>query len=156
MTDTSQVTARLAVESDIPAVMQLEQRTDNAAHWTEAQYQQIFQGGPRRVMLLVEEANRLRGFLVASSIGNDWEIENVVVDDSARRRGFGRILLQQLIAQAHAQHAESIHLEVRESNDSARALYKKCAFVETGRRKSYFRNPSEDAILYRLSLPQNA
>jgi ribosomal-protein-alanine N-acetyltransferase len=156
MTGTPQVTTRLAVEADIPAVMQLEQRTANAAHWTEPQYKQIFQAEPRRIMLLVEELNWLRGFLVASSMGTDWEIENVVVDGSARRRGFGKLLLQHVIGEATAQHAESIYLEVRESNGSARALYEKCAFVQTGRRKDYFRNPTEDAILYRLSFVQNA
>jgi len=107
-------------------------------------------------MLLVEEANRLRGFVVASFIGTEWEVENVVVDGSARRRGFGKMLLQSLIDQANVQQAESIHLEVRESNGSARALYEKCGFVESGRRKSYFRNPNEEAILYRLSLAENA
>ena len=156
MTDTSPVTTRLALESDIPAVRQLEQRTESAAHWTEAQYKQIFRGEPRRIMLLAEEAGRLRGFLVASSIATDWELENVVVDDSVRRRGFGSALLRHLISAAKAEQAESIDLEVRESNGSARALYAKCAFAEVGRRKSYFRNPPEDAILYRLSLAQNA
>ena len=105
MTDTFQMTTRMAVESDVSAVMQLEQRTANAAHWTEAQYKQIFQAEPRRIMLLVEEANRLRGFVVASFIGTEWEVENVVVDGSARRRGFGKMLLQSLIDQANIKRA---------------------------------------------------
>ena len=156
MSDRSQVTTRMAAKGDIAAVMELEQRTANAAHWGKAQYKQVFEVGPRRIMLLAEEADRLRGFLVAGTLGAEWEIENVAVDEAVRQRGIGRMLLQDLIARARAQQVVDIFLEVRESNGSARALYEKCAFVETGRRKAYFRNSPEDAILYRLSLAQNA
>jgi ribosomal-protein-alanine N-acetyltransferase len=150
MADTSPMTTRLAVESDMAAVMELEQRTANAAHWGEAQYKQIFQAEPRRVMLLVEDANLLRGFVVASAVAAEWEIENVAVDEAFRRQGLGRVLMESLIAKARAEQAESIFLEVRESNGSARSLYEKAGFMQSGRRTAYFRNPTEDAVLYRL------
>jgi ribosomal-protein-alanine N-acetyltransferase len=43
-----------------------------------------------------------------------------------------------------------VYLEVRESNRAARSLYVKCAFIESGHRKSYYSEPEEDAVLYRL------
>jgi len=49
-----------------------------------------------------------------------------------------------------------VYLEVRESNHAARALYEKWAFQEAGRRKSYYRDPDEDALLLRFSFPQQA
>jgi [ribosomal protein S18]-alanine N-acetyltransferase len=103
-------------------------------------------------MLVIEEAHLLRGFLVASAVSTEWEIENVVVDDAVRRRGLGMRLIGHLVSQARSEQAQSIFLEVRESNGSARALYEKAGFVQIGRRSAYFRNPTEDAILYRLSL----
>ena len=46
--------------------------------------------------------------------------------------------------------AGAVFLEVRESNRAARALYEKWAFLESGRRRGYYKDPEEDAILYRL------
>ena len=59
-------------------------------------------------------------------------------------------LLNELIAHARAKNGSGIFLEVRESNQSARGLYRKMGFEETGRRKGYYANPAEDAILGRL------
>jgi len=58
-------------------------------------------------------------------------------------------LLGTLMATARETHSDSVFLEVRESNTVARRLYEKAGFQETGRRKSYYTNPTEDAILYR-------
>lgn len=92
------------------------------------------------------------GFLVARYIAPDWELENIVVDPNARRRGLGKHLLDALLAKARETNSESVFLEVRESNGSARALYESAGFHQTGRRKSYYSGPAEDAILYRLTL----
>ena len=56
--------------------------------------------------------------------------------------------MQAFLVQAHQLNAESVFLEVRESNTAARGLYEKLAFHQTGRRKSYYCAPLEDAILY--------
>jgi [ribosomal protein S18]-alanine N-acetyltransferase len=151
MPESSQPSTRIAGISDLPAVMQLEQRASTAAHWTRAQYEAIF--STPRLLLVLEEEGAVRGFLVASCTGSDWEIENVVVDESSRRRGFGRHLLADFLTAARSQCAKAVFLEVRQSNTPARALYEKHGFLQTGRRTAYFRNPSEDAILYRLLLP---
>ena len=82
----------------------------------------------------------------------EWEIENIAIAGPARRRGLGTRLLGELLDLARAQGAESVFLEVRESNHAARALYEKWSFIESGRRKKYYKDPEEDAILYRLVL----
>ncbi len=76
----------------------------------------------------------------------------MVVTTSARRKGIGNQLLTALIAEARETNSDSVFLEVRESNVAARALYEKSGFRSTGRRKSYYSNPLEDAILYCLNL----
>ena len=68
----------------------------------------------------------------------------------ARRRGLGKRLLSEFLDLARARSAEAVFLEVRESNLAARRLYEKCAFLESGRRKDYYRNPKEDSVNYRL------
>jgi ribosomal-protein-alanine N-acetyltransferase len=61
--------------------------------------------------------------------------------------------LDALSAAARETNSSSIFLEVRESNAAARTLYELASFEQTGRRKSYYTNPAEDAILYRRTLP---
>jgi len=99
-----------------------------------------------------DAADALLGFLVARRVASEWELENIVVTPSARLRGCGRRLLDALIAHATQTNGESVFLEVRESNAAARALYGRAGFRETGRRKSYYDNPVEAAILYGLRL----
>jgi len=167
-------------------MMALEKLSATAAHWSIAQYKEIFEssvssrapvssvapgvvggvsGGRRdacrtagetpalRLALVVEDqSGGIQGFAVARVPGREWELENIVVADQAERRGLGTRLLGELVSLARSQGAQSIFLEVRESNRAARALYLKCAFVENGHRKSYYQDPPETAILYKLDL----
>jgi ribosomal-protein-alanine N-acetyltransferase len=90
-------------------------------------------------------------FLVAHRVDNEWELENIVVAEESQRRGVATRLLREFVDSARAKNADAIFLEVRQSNQAARALYRKFGFVETGARKGYYPTPPEDAILYRLS-----
>jgi ribosomal-protein-alanine N-acetyltransferase len=144
---------RPATLADIPSLMALEQQSVTAAHWSAAQYHAAIAGSvPQRVALLAEEESAVQGFIVARAADREWEIENIVVAGPVRRRGLGTRLLCQFIALVRGQNADAVLLEVRASNHAARAFYEKCAFAKTGRRKEYYREPIEDAVLYRLSL----
>ena len=91
----------------------------------------------------------VEGFVVAHQIGPECEIENVVVNPQLRRRGFGKLLLDEILKRVQEAGCEAVFLEVRESNRAARALYEKCGFREIGRRVKYYVQPQEDAVLYR-------
>ena len=146
---------RPATEADLPAMIALERESPTAAHWTEQQYRQLFSpvpGDPQRLAVVIEEESTVLGFLVAHQIQPEWELENVMVSPAERRRGWGARLLEELVARARTAKSEAIFLEVRESNQSARALYIRAGFKEIGRRKSYYSAPTEDAVLYRLAL----
>ena len=144
---------RPATPADVPAMMALERRAVTAAHWSESDYLRLFLPFGDRLALVLEEEEVVEGFIVASGVGTEWEIENIAVAGPARRRGLGAHLLVELLDQARAAGARNIFLEVRESNRAARALYEKWAFVESGRRKCYYHQPDEDAILYRFTFP---
>jgi ribosomal-protein-alanine N-acetyltransferase len=103
---------------------------------------------------MVIEWDDVQGFLVARDLGPEWEIENIVIANSAQRRGLGARLVQEVLERAQTQGTQAVCLEVRESNQAARGLYSKLGFVESGRRKSYYGNPEEDAVLYKKLLPQ--
>jgi [ribosomal protein S18]-alanine N-acetyltransferase len=145
---------RPATSADIPALMALEAAATTAAHWSREQYETALgDSAPQRVVLVLEKETRLEGFLVARVLGREWEVENIVVSNRSQRQGLGARLLDALLRHAHSQDAESIILEVRESNLAAKALYQKCGFSEIGRRPRYYREPAEDALLYRRVAP---
>jgi ribosomal-protein-alanine acetyltransferase len=147
--------------------MALAAQSANAAHWSREQYESLCSTGDsqlsERLILVVEDAipqqdtppataHQIVAFLVAHRVVAEWELENIVVSQKLQRRGLGIRLLSKLIDHARAQHGSGIFLEVRDSNQSARALYRKFGFIETGMRKSYYSDTGEDAILYRLVL----
>ena len=149
---------RPATLADIPSIMKLERQSATAGHWTEEQYRQAFQreGAERLVLVGCGPASnrnlpRQASWLPSIS-APEWELENIVVASTSRRKGLGKRLLNALLAAAKKTNSTAVFLEVRESNAAARTLYEKTGFEQSGRRKSYYTNPSEDAILYRLSL----
>jgi len=147
---------RHATAADLPAMQAIEKHAATAAHWTPADYDKIFsapelQTDWRRIALVIEDAGKVEGFLVAQTVGGEWEIENVAIEPEARRRGHGTRLVGELLDMARAQGASAVFLEVRASNAAARSLYEKWAFVEGGRRAGYYRQPEEDAILYKFT-----
>jgi ribosomal-protein-alanine acetyltransferase len=143
---------RPATAADIPAMMALEKHAATAAHWSRKQYEAAFESDVREVLVL-EEGSAVQGFLIGRRVDDEWEIENVAIAGPARRRGLGTRLVGEFLNLARSGGAQSVYLEVRESNLAARLLYEKWAFVESGRRKSYYRDPEEDAVLYRLDFP---
>jgi ribosomal-protein-alanine N-acetyltransferase len=156
---TDSITIRDAIAADIPRVISLEKESASAAHWTEADYTRVGAAEDRgshltmQIALVAESQdaeNGVVGFLIARAVGRDWEIENIVVANGHQRQGIGSKLLRRFIERARAESAENLLLEVRESNQAAIALYSANGFQEHGRRKSYYSNPEEDALLMRL------
>ena len=139
------VSIRAATPADLPAILAIEQATPTAAHWTAEQYQRRLEDG---CLLVAEREGKLCGFLCARIAAGEWEIENVAVENASRRSGIGESLIRTLMQKWQESPGNSILLEVRESNAAARALYLKCGLAEVGRRRSYYRDPVEDAILY--------
>ncbi len=145
---------RTGTPDDIPFLLQLERDSTTAAHWTLQQYTDLFQdgAGARRLVLLVEREGVPLGFLVAHHIASEWELENIVVSSTERRKGFGAHLMCALMDTARESCSESIFLEVRESNYPAQRFYEKTGFRQAGVRKGYYRDSPENAILYRLEV----
>jgi [ribosomal protein S18]-alanine N-acetyltransferase len=139
------VSIRDAATADIPAILTVEQSTPSAAHWSADQYQTRIGDGS---VIVAEEEGRICGFLCAHVVAGEWEIENVVVEEKFRRHGTGAALMRALLNKWEAADGAAVLLEVRESNAAAHALYKASGLREVGRRRAYYRDPGEDAILY--------
>jgi ribosomal-protein-alanine N-acetyltransferase len=144
---------RLATSADISAIIALERDVPGLVHWSEHIYQKIFQSEtPERMLWVVEEDGELHGFLVARFDAAECELENLVVAARERRRGLGSQLMQALVAIGRERHLKRILLDVRESNYAGRALYKRFGFQVNGRRRGYYSQPPEDALLLALAL----
>ncbi len=87
------------------------------------------------------------GYIGAHNILGEVYITNVAVAEKHRRKGIGEMLINNLVELCKSENAEFITLEVRESNSAAINLYKKMNFKEVGKRKNFYENPREDAIL---------
>ena len=99
---------------------------------------------PHLTLLICEEAGERQGYLLGSFIAPEGEIFRVATLPAFRRRGVGEALCR-----AHLSRCGTCYLEVRRTNTAARALYERLGFVLTGERRDYYKNPREDACLYR-------
>lgn len=78
---------------------------------------------------------------------DEGHITTVGVDPAFRRRGFAERMLMHLVDHAQGRGAKWLTLEVRVSNEGAQKLYEKYGFVSLGRRKNYYQDNQEDALI---------
>jgi ribosomal-protein-alanine N-acetyltransferase len=131
---------------DLSAILVLAAACNGAPAWSEAMWTQVLRDGAR-VTFVAEQDGVMLGLVVANYIVVDSEIESIAVRSEARGLGLGRQLCERAMAWAREQGAEDMQLEVRASNAAALRLYAALAFVEQGRRRAYYREPVEDAVL---------
>lgn len=93
-------------------------------------------------------------FLLTLENVDEVEIQFIATHRFFKNQGLAEALLEQLAEEAKAKEMRVIFLEVRESNQPARALYEKMSYEEIHRRKNYYTNPKEDAILMRRKLSE--
>lgn len=97
--------------------------------------------------LVLWEEETAAGYCVFRTIADECELLRIAVRPELRGRGLSKKLMDQMVFYSRQKEVKSIFLEVRESNDRARNLYKSYGFVEAGIRKHYYLNPIENAVL---------
>jgi [ribosomal protein S18]-alanine N-acetyltransferase len=121
-------------------------KTDDYAAYLDARRPQVL-----RIALVAETDGRAAGFAAATLLldgtENRCELDTMAVDPDARRQGTGRALLEAVMAWAAGQGARRMGLEVRATNAAALMLYRRLGFAEEGRRKKYYADPEEDALV---------
>jgi ribosomal-protein-alanine N-acetyltransferase len=140
--------------ADLDRVMEIAGSLKEAPHWPRSAYRTALEpeAAPPRIALIAEEAvsGAMAGFLVASLLPPEAELELIAVDPAAQRRGLARRLFSVLAEELRAAQVAEVVLEVRASNLPALTFYRQLGFVESGRRKDYYQIPVEDALLMRL------
>ncbi len=98
------------------------------------------------------EDGRVVGYCVLRLIADEAELFRIAVADGRRRTGVAARLLEDALDFCKSNGAAAVYLEVRQTNGAAIGLYEKCGFKCGGRRKNYYSDPAEDAVLMVLDL----
>jgi len=99
--------------------------------------------------LVAEENGMVAGYIGSQTVMGETDMMNVAVHPDWRRKGIAEKLVSSLVEELKQLESHCLTLEVRASNDPAIALYEKLGFGQIGRRKNYYRNPREDALILR-------
>jgi len=101
---------------------------------------------------VAEDVAGVAGYSVVWMAGEECELANLAVEPTRRGEGIGAFLLDAAMVQAATEKVQVMFLEVRASNEPAKALYARRGFTEVGRRTRYYKNPEEDALVLRRDL----
>ena len=137
-------------ENDLESICEIENKCFLDA-WSADQFKTALNGKTQKIMIL-ENEGVIAGFGVIMTVLDECEVLRIAVKKEFRRKGMGSVLLDSMLEEGRKSGAGIFYLEVRSSNDPARRLYEKKGFTETGRRKDYYKNPKEDAVLMSLVL----
>ena len=130
--------------ADLPQVIAIERRAFPTP-WSLAMFV-LELSKPSGICLAATRQGALVGYLVCSRYDTVWHIMNVAVDDRFLRQGIATALIERLLELADGP-GEQYTLEVRTSNDGAIRLYEKFGFRSAGRRRGYYHDNREDALI---------
>jgi ribosomal-protein-alanine N-acetyltransferase len=136
--------------ADLQAVMAIE-KASFAYPWSSRFFLQELQVQCARA-ILAEINGRIVGYVLFWLLPGEADVHNLAVHSEFRRRGIGRLLLQQVVIEARRQFSTQVMLEVRQSNIAAQKLYQSMGFVTSGIRKGYYSDDGEDAVAMTLEL----
>lgn len=136
---------RAMEERDIPSIMEIE-RSSFSTPWTEMSFlSEIYRKHGVALVAVWEE--KVIGYVCANYVLHESHILNLAVHENYRRRGIGTLLMNEVIRELKRRKCVFVYLEVRESNIGAREFYTRFGFKVESRRKKYYANPDEDALL---------
>lgn len=135
---------------DLDQVLSIE-KTSYRRPWTRAGFKTELDRSCA-VCLVVCEADQVLGYLIFWEIRTEIHILNLAVSPDKRRQGLGRLLLEYMFDWGRERGVKRVFLEVRVMNHAARKLYEQSGFVVTGRRKNYYEEEKEDALLMTRNL----
>lgn len=135
---------------DLNSVLEIQNACKPTAAWTPDEYKRLA-SDPRGIILVAElgepEPSKILGFSVFYHLGEEAELWNIAVAPRFRRQGIARAFLQSACRRLSDTGAKKLFLEARSSNTAALELYHSLGFTLVARRKDYYSNPREDALV---------
>lgn len=140
---------RMMTLDDIPVVIRLDQLSFSLP-WPERSFRFELTDNPASRCWVAEVDGHVLGMIVAWLLVDEMHIATIATHPDFRRRGIASQLLSHTLIHALEEGARSSFLEVRESNIAAQEMYRKFGYEMAGRRRRYYRDNEEDAILMSL------
>jgi len=139
-------TIREMDERDIARVMEIE-RASFITPWTEGMFMSQLRFKDQAINLVLAEEETIIGYGAAWIAYDEIHLLSIAIAPQRRRHGFGDGILKEVMKQGKARGAVRVILEVREGNAAARTFYLTRGFVEIGKRRRYYSDTGEDAIV---------
>jgi ribosomal-protein-alanine N-acetyltransferase len=152
------VLVSLMNEHDLLEVVEIEE-SSGLSRWGWNAYHAELRSENRNLMWVARlaaaasaDAESIAGYVVARLVAGELHINNLAVRKRHRKLGIGTSLLRRILAEANRSNALVAFLEVRAGNAVAQAFYERCGFQVVGRRRNYYPEPREDALIMRLDM----
>jgi N6-L-threonylcarbamoyladenine synthase len=144
---------RPATEADLQPIMELEKSSFGNDAWAKPTMRAELVA-PHTFYLVACLNEKVVGYAGLSKVksSSSADIQTIAVDQTQRRHGIGRELMQRLIAQAIQLGANELYLEVREDKPAPQKLYESLGFEAIDRRENYYQPDGVAAIVMRLGL----
>lgn len=137
---------------DVPAVVAIE-RASYSVPWSENTFRGLLRRRDVELVVAAAVDGTVVGYAVLWCVLDQAELGNVAVAAQWRGRGVGERLVADMMRRAVQRRVNEVFLEVRPSNTGARRLYERLGFSMVGRRRNYYQQPVEDALVLRWPVP---
>jgi [ribosomal protein S18]-alanine N-acetyltransferase len=140
------------MEKDLLEVVDLEENT-GLNRWGYDAYRRELYKNPNSIMLVARNlypGPGVLGFFAGWLIEDELHVNNIASHPDYRKMGIGRDLMENAIDEGRIRGVSFVLLEVRASNEAAQSLYRKLGFNFIGRRRDYYRSPTEDAFVMKM------
>ena len=116
--------------------------------WTKSQWKRELTD-PKRICLgiLELETKKLLGCCSAWLVIDELHITSIAIHPIHQRKGLGKFLLSHLIKRSSSLKTNQIHLEVRDTNEPAKAFYKSMGFKTMGKRSNFYKDGTDALLL---------
>ncbi len=141
------LTIRPMKQTDIDAVIGIEEESYGSHHWSKESFYNELSNDLAYYFCAFNDEGTLVGYTGTWQILEEAHITNISVKPDFRRRKIGESLLHTVIENCYEHGVKYITLEVRVSNEKAINLYKKYGFKSLGKRKGYYQDNNEDALI---------
>ena len=124
--------------------------------WSRNMLVEELQNDCAAFLVALDDEDHVAGYAGLLVVLDEGYIANVAVTAEFRRRGIATALMRRMFLYARREKLGFLTLEVREGNRAAIAFYEKLGFGAVGRRRNFYANPAEDAILMTAFLTRGA
>ncbi|OGC08164.1 ribosomal-protein-alanine N-acetyltransferase [candidate division WOR-1 bacterium RIFOXYA2_FULL_36_21] len=137
---------RKAEKKDFETILDIENKSFKKP-WSKSQIESALKN-----IYVLTDSNTIKGFICFEAVKNEGHILHMAVSPSYRGKGFGEKMMEEILKSP----CDLFFLEVREGNIAAQNLYKKFGFEIISKRKNYYQDNNENALVMKYTKQQKS